>query len=167
MTHHVLRWHNNADPRLRNSGDTIEGHQIRVTQLCVNLAAMMGLAVHDGDLLDKARHHDEAEKVLGDPPGPTKMRFPELAAVHKKLEEIVLLEMGHGPWVLTDQEEAILDLCDKLDAWLWARKIGVIGQEWDDAEARLRRAGWDLGPQAFGWLMGKLRPAVDLKIISV
>jgi hypothetical protein len=40
--------------------------------------------------------------------------------------------MGYN-WTLTDKEQDMLTLCDKLDAWLWARDHGVTGGEWDKA----------------------------------
>jgi 5'-deoxynucleotidase YfbR-like HD superfamily hydrolase len=133
----VLRWHANADRRLRDSGDTIDGHQMRVVSLCVSLAASIGHPLHDSDLPLAAIKHDEAERVLGDMPGPAKYRFPALAAAYAEVEKQVLTEMGYD-WTLTDKEQDMLTLCDKLDAWVWARDHGVTGGEWDCALANLR-----------------------------
>lgn len=133
----VLRWHAHADPRLRNSRDDIDGHQLRVASLCVSLAARIGYQLHDNDLVDAALHHDEAERVLGDMPGPAKDRFPALAAAYAKAELQVLTEMDIN-WTLTLKENDMLTLCDKLDAWQWARDHGVTGGEWDCALAKLR-----------------------------
>jgi len=44
--------------------------------------------------LRAAMHHDEAERVLGDMPGPAKEAFPALAAAYAKAELSVLTEMG-------------------------------------------------------------------------
>lgn len=151
MTHHVYRWHSHPDPRLRDSKDTILGHQRRVAEMCRDLAARIGHPLHDNDLLRAARYHDEAEKVLGDTPGPAKDRFPALAAAYEKAELHVLTEMGHI-WTLTRREADMLDLCDKLDAWQWARGHGVTGGEWDDAEIELRCRAHALGPDAMAWL---------------
>jgi hypothetical protein len=133
----VLRWHAHADRRLRDSGDTIDGHQMRVVSLCVSLAASIGHPLHDSDLPLAAIKHDEAERVLGDMPGPAKDRFPALAAAYAKAELQVLTEMGYN-WTLTRKENDMLTLCDKLDAWIWARDHGVTGGEWDCALANLR-----------------------------
>jgi len=133
----VLRWHAHADHRLRDSGDDIDGHQLRVASLCVSLAARIGYQLHDNDLVDAALHHDEAERVLGDMPGPAKDRFPALAAAYAKAELQVLTEMDIN-WTLTLKENDMLTLCDKLDAWQWARDHGVTGGEWDCALAKLR-----------------------------
>jgi 5'-deoxynucleotidase YfbR-like HD superfamily hydrolase len=132
----VLRWHAHADRRLRDSGDTIDGHQMRVVSLCVSLAASIGHPLHDSDLTLAAIKHDEAERVLGDMPGPAKYRFPALAAAYAEVEKQVLTEMGYD-WTLTDKEQDMLTLCDKLDAWLWARNHGVTGGEWDKALVQL------------------------------
>jgi len=127
MTHTVNRWHCYPDERLRNSGDTIDAHQDRVALLCNQFSTAIGLT---GDrrfwLFFAAGHHDEAEKVLGDMPGPAKERFPALAAAYAKAEREVLAEMGLQ-WTMTEQDAAILHLADKLDGELWARKHGVTG----------------------------------------
>ena len=133
----VLRWHAHADHRLRDSGDDIDGHQLRVASLCVSLAARIGYQLHDNDLVDAALHHDEAERVLGDMPGPAKDRFPALAAAYAKAELQVLTEMDIN-WTLTLKENDMLTLCDKLDAWQWARNHGVTGGEWGKALVQLR-----------------------------
>jgi hypothetical protein len=129
------RWH--AHPQLQDSGDTIDGHQMRVVSLCVSLAAYIGHPLQNSDLPQAALHHDEAERVLGDMPGPAKDRFPALAAAYAKAELQVLTEMGMN-WTLTRKENDMLTLCDKLDAWQWARNHGVTGGEWDCALAKLR-----------------------------
>ena len=74
---------------------------------------------------------------FGDMPGPAKDRFPALAAAYAKAELQVLTEMGYN-WTLTRKENDMLTLCDKLDAWIWARDHGVTGGEWDCALANLR-----------------------------
>lgn len=158
MTHHVYRWHSHADPRLRDSKDTIEGHQIKVTGLCHALAAHLGHHAYEGDLLHAARHHDEAEKVLGDMPGPAKERFPALAEQYAVAEAQVLREMGYD-WRLTEREADILCLCDRLDAWQWATGLGVTGPEWGAARDKLRRRAHAIGPDAVVWLEMQLTRA--------
>jgi 5'-deoxynucleotidase YfbR-like HD superfamily hydrolase len=91
----VLRWHAHADHRLRSSGDDIHGHQCRVAMLCHSLAAYIGHPLHDSDLPHAALRHDEAERVLGDMPGPAKYRFPALADAYAEAEQQVLTEMGY------------------------------------------------------------------------
>lgn len=125
MTNTVNRWHCHPDERLRNSGDTIDAHQFRVSVICAKFA--ISLKFPDSrreELFFAARVHDEAEKVLGDMPGPAKERFPALAAAYDEAEKAVLAEMGFS-WSLTSQEAEILHLADKLDADIWARNHGV------------------------------------------
>lgn len=144
-----LRWHSHPHPLLRNSGDTVDGHQSRVVTMCISLAAHIGHPLHDSDMIHAALHHDDAERVLGDMPGPAKDHFPALRAAYVMAEKIVLAEMGLT-WNLTRKESAMLDLCDKLDAWLWARKCGVTGTEWDRALVSLHFMAKDL--DATDWL---------------
>ena len=134
ITSTVNRWHANADPRLRDSLDTIDAHQQRVATLCHSLAAHMGHPLTESDLLLAARNHDEAERVLGDMPAPAKARFPELAEAYAIAEREVLRGMGLD-WTITAKEEQMLHLCDKLDAYIFAVSRGVTGQEWDEARA--------------------------------
>ena len=137
MTHTVNRWHCHPDPRLRNSGDTIDRHQQAVWQLCYDFAHMLKLPDDRRvELLFAARHHDEAERIVGDLPGPAKARFPALAAAYEKAELEVLNDMGLN-WSLTRQEADMLHLADKLEAELWARRHGVTGSHDCDKLAAL------------------------------
>ena len=151
MTATVNRWHSHPCPRLRGSGDTVAAHQRRVTELCRDLAAYIGHSLHDSDLLYAAANHDAAEAVLGDMPAPAKDRFPALAAAYAKAELQVLTEMGLN-WNLTRREADMLHICDKLDAYTWARKCGVTGGEWDRALVRLWKLAHGIGPDAAEWL---------------
>lgn len=150
------RWHSNANIDLRDSLDTIAAHQARVSDLCHSLAARMGHDLTRSDLLHAALHHDAAEAVLGDMPGPAKDRFPALAAAYAKAELSVLVEMGLT-WNLTRREQDMLDLCDKLDAYCWARRHGATGDEWDAARGKLHWRAHTLGPAAVAWLEGALQ----------
>ena len=155
----VNRWHSNPDPRLRNSGDTIDAHQRRVTDMCQSAAAWLRLPLIGSDLLRAALHHDEAERVLGDMPGPVKEAFPALTAAYAKAELSVLTDMGYT-WTLTWQEAAILHLCDKLDAYEWAVRCDAADtDEWRDALDNRREEARALGMGE--WLEMRLtRPAV-------
>ena len=130
------RWHANASPQLRDSFDTIDAHQRRVCGLCGSLAAFMGHPLTDSELMHAALHHDEAERVLGDMPAPAKARFPMLAEQYEIAERQILAEMDLS-WTLTPKESQMLHLCDKLDAYTWARKHGAHGPEWDASHVML------------------------------
>ena len=151
MSHTVNRWHCHPDPRLRNSGDTILNHQARVAALCDRFAVALGFDEDRARELDFAAwHHDEAEKIVGDIPGPAKDRFPALAAAYAKAELEVFNDMGLN-WSLTRQEADILHLADKLDGELWARKHGVMGaHDADKLQALADRLG--LGGMVRGML---------------
>jgi 5'-deoxynucleotidase YfbR-like HD superfamily hydrolase len=152
MTADVNRWHSNPDPRLRKSGDTINAHQVRVANLCSDLCKAMGI-VPSYDMMLAARNHDEAERVLGDIPGPAKQRFPALAAAYAKAELEVMTNMGLQ-WSLSRQEADILDLCDKLDALIWAVRIQGFTQEWCAAELHLRAKAKQIDAEV--WLSEKI-----------
>jgi len=147
----VNRWHSHPNAALRNSGDDIDAHQARVCDLCQSLAARIGLSLVGSDLPKAALHHDEAERVLGDMPGPAKERFPALAAAYAKAELQILTERGLT-WNLSRIEADILHICDRLDAIRWAADHGVTGGEWDDAIAAVQRRAWRLGPDAVAWV---------------
>lgn len=130
------RWHTQSNIALRDSLDTVAAHQVRVAGLCHRLAAHMGYPLTDSDLLHAALHHDEAERVLGDMPSPAKARFAALADAYAAAESAILADMGLS-WTLTPKEEQMLHLCDKLDAYTWARRHGAQGPEWDGARTAI------------------------------
>lgn len=144
----VLRWHANADDRLRNSGDTVKMHEIRVASLCMRLCAFLGMPLHASDLPRAALNHDEAESIVGDIPGPAKRRFPDLKEAYERAEAEVLAEMGIAPFNLNPDEAAVLKICDRLDAILWAMEHGVWGPDWEDDLHDLRNFALRFRPQA-------------------
>jgi len=152
-----LRWHSNPCPRLRGSGDTVLQHQRRVAELCRDLAAFIRHPLHDSDLIEAALNHDAAEVFLGDMPAPAKARFPALAAAYADAEYDVLREMGFD-WALTIREDHMLQLCDKLDAYVWARRHGASGPAWDASLARIRKLAHGIDPLAAEWLRIQLDP---------
>jgi len=120
-------------------------HQKRVCDMCHSAAAWLRLPLVGSDLLRAALHHDEAERFLGDTPGPAKERFPYLAAMLADAERRVLRDMGHN-WTLTEQEWDILHLCDKLDAYEWAVRCNAADtDEWQAALTRRRKEAYALG----------------------
>jgi 5'-deoxynucleotidase YfbR-like HD superfamily hydrolase len=140
----VLRFHASQDARLRGYGDNISMHQMRVHLWCEQICNSLGVDLSP-DLHKAALNHDQAERVLGDTPGPAKERFPALAAAYAKAELQVLTEMGLT-WNLTRQEADILQLADKADAWLIACRVGAADDpEWVEAFAKLERMADKLG----------------------
>ena len=152
----VNRWHSHPDPRLRNSGDTILQHQKRVDRYCFDLAQWLEFTKNlplsrATNFYDAAAHHDEAERVIGDLPYSARSRFPDLAEAYDKAHAKVMAEMGFD-FDLTPQEQAMIDLCDRLDAYCWAYQHGC-GQdpEWRDAREKLVSMAGDIGAES--WLV--------------
>lgn len=150
-----LRWHPHPNPALRLSGDTVRLHSERVVALCQELAARIGHPLHSSDLPRAALHHDDCETITGDWPATLMQQYPWVRLVKIILEWQIGLRLGLR-WRLSRHERRMLDLCDKLDARLWARRCGVNGGEWDEAETRLRRMAWRLGPDAVTWVDERL-----------
>lgn len=133
--------------------DTIDAHQRRVATLCCSLADFIDHPFAKSDLRHAAMHHDEAERILGDMPAPAKAMFPELAKAYAKAEAEVLAGMGFE-WNLTTKETKMLQLCDKLDAYTWARKHGARGPEWGDARTAIMAMAEELS--AFEWVVTEM-----------
>jgi 5'-deoxynucleotidase YfbR-like HD superfamily hydrolase len=149
----VNRWHAFPDPRLRNSGDTIERHQHAVAELCHSLAAFIRHPVHDSDLIQAALWHDEAERILGDMPRSAKRAYPEMARLYAQAERQILSEMGK----LIDLpifEEKILRLCDVAESWQWAYIHGVM---LDDDKRECFRMAFKISSDAAAWWEGFVR----------
>lgn len=110
----VKRWHCSPSHGLRESGDTTGWHSQRVALLILMLHPLPS-----SHLLACALTHDTAEIVTGDIPAPVKVGslHDEVSAV----ETVVCNRMGLP--VLSKHADALwLMLCDKLDAYLWARE---------------------------------------------
>jgi hypothetical protein len=125
---------------------------VRVCDLCLSLAACIGWPLHGSDLPRAALHHDEAERVVGDIPGPAKVRFPELAFAYAKAERVIMAERGIAQFDLTIEESRILSICDALDAVQWAMKCGADGPLFDADRAAIRKNAMALGPLAMEWV---------------
>lgn len=109
----VTRWHANTDDRLRMSWDTIGNHQARCLQYLDKLHPTA-----PERLRQIVRHHDEAERIVGDMPYPAKQAFPALAAAYQAAEAQIMAQMGH-PVPETHEERMWLKLVDRLDAQVW------------------------------------------------
>lgn len=135
----VNRWHCHPDERLRNSGDNIDMHQMRVALLCNTFAIELGLPDDRRRVLEfVALNHDEPERIMGDWPGPLLAMFPWLRPVKWLLERLIFRRMGIKMPRLSRKEAAILHLADKLDGELWARRHGVTGAH--DADKLMKQA---------------------------
>ena len=148
----VLRWHNNSDPRLRNSRDCIDGHQRRVAVLVHELCALIGHPLHDSDLVRWALVHDEAERITGDVPGPAKRRWPKLAAALEDAEREARRDLGIAEPNLSAREQRIFKLCDALDAFLWAHACQATHTiDWQAEMVRLQAMAAGIDARAVEW----------------
>ena len=150
--HDVARWHCHPNPILRNSGDTINRHQRQVIMLSVSLSAALDHPVHDGRLIKYCAMHDEPEKMFGDWPGPI-CKDPRVAALKAALEAEYWAGQAIPLPAITGFEYQIFDLCDKLEAVIWAKGLGVnMPHDLAACQAKARA----LGPDAVAWLEGQL-----------
>lgn len=127
----VNRWHIHDSPALRNSGDTNWAHSGRVAQL-------VHLFGGTSEEILIALFHDAPEKETGD-----KKAGSKTAADYEREAE-VSREMG-----LDFQKTPLVHMCDKLDAYLWARMHGS-GRSipWMGSLERLMVMARDLGKSA-------------------
>ncbi|NBW16169.1 MAG: hypothetical protein EBR82_50120 [Caulobacteraceae bacterium] len=104
----VRRWH--ANPDMADCVQTIADHQGR----CVQLLALLHPAP-SADLLIMAAFHDQAERWVGDLPGPFKRAHRAVAEAHAAIEARILRSILHIQISQTDQQW--LGLVDRLEAY--------------------------------------------------
>lgn len=110
----VRRWHRNPD--LADTNDPIGGHSARVALLLLNYWPMSSVFA-----ITHALTHDLGEAYAGDVPGNIKRQHPELAGALEEVEALGAKMMGVADPNCTAREMAQVNLCDKLDAYLWMR----------------------------------------------
>jgi len=106
------RWHSNPD--LCDTVDPDSGHQCRVALLVLTLWPSAGR-----ELIVAAITHDQGEAGPGDMSLGTKTANPELRAMVAELEAAEIEAQGLPDLALTEEERAMLKLCDRLDSYLW------------------------------------------------
>jgi len=159
MTADINRFHCHPNPALRNSGDTVNKHHVRVHAMGLSLCAHIGHSLVGSDLPTAMLHHDDPEKIMGDWPAPLMTRYPWMKPVKWVLEWFIKRDMGLR-WSLTRKEKAILHFLDKLDCQIWARHCKAAGShEWAMAEARLWAMAHKLGARV--WLQERLDRGVE------
>ena len=109
----TARWHTNA--RFSATGDRNDGHTTRMMLLMLQLDPDVSPAAHRYALL-----HDLGESQVCDMNAEAKRENPELAGILWGLEVKAINAMGFKLPEVTDDEKVLIDLCDKLDAYLWA-----------------------------------------------
>lgn len=110
----VRRWHRNPD--LADTNDPIGGHSARVALLLLNYWPLSSVFA-----ITHALTHDLGEAYAGDVPGNIKRQHPELAGALEEVEALGAKMMGVAYPNCTAREMAQVNLCDKLDAYLWMR----------------------------------------------
>ena len=108
------RWH--THPNLSVTADRTDGHSARVAILVLLMKPDASAA-----LLRTAITHDLGEAVAGgDVSYPFKQAFPDINQKLEQMEALALAGMGLTLPDLTEEETRIFNLCDRLDAYLWA-----------------------------------------------
>ena len=147
----VRRWHSNAD--MADTVETVDGHQARVARLVLALSPLASR-----NLLRAALTHDDGEHASGDVSGPIKRQHPALADELRHIEDVARQSIWGSDATLTAHEQLLLDVCDKLDAYLWVRHHRpehLSGHGWPEARQRLQADAIALGLTAeIGRLLG-------------
>lgn len=138
---HVNRYHGNDNHSLRNSQDTNHQHSARVGLLLWHLWRDV-----PRDVLLYALMHDLAEKRTGDMSGEVKRENPLMAELLRQIERQTHDRIGtpviDGVWAER------VDLCDKLDAVLWAGSIDpalMHRHDWQNMIDRVVNRAYELG----------------------
>ena len=104
------------NPEMAWTGQTLGHHQWGVTVLLLRLFGdKVNLAV-----VWEALHHDTGEMGSCDASYPAKQRHPAMAAAIREAETVERVEMGVCEAVLTENETAMVKLCDRLESYLYA-----------------------------------------------
>ena len=127
---HVERWHTNPEITVR---DPLNSHSGRVAVLMLNLWPDI-----PADAIKAALLHDLGEGMVGDVPASTKTAFTDLARELKVAEKAALEHMGIS-YSISHEWHSRLDLCDKLDAILFAALHRPDLMRRDDWRGSIRR----------------------------
>jgi len=124
----VNRWHQQDNPVLRNSNDTNWAHTGRVAQLVFAFGG-------SSEEILTALFHDICEKKTGDKCDGSKDVNDYVA------ENKVAADMG-----MYYPKTPLVHLCDKLDAYLWARLHGSgLSDDWQMSLLKIDKMAFDLG----------------------
>lgn len=133
-----------SNPEMAHLGQTNRHHQWGVTVLLFALFGdRIGMAV-----VWEALHHDTGEMGAADVSYLAKRRHPDLAAAVASAEANERIDMGVPEAALTDDETAMLKLCDRLESYLFARVRTpwvLAGDGWPELRAWCIGEAWALG----------------------
>lgn len=109
------RWHTNAD--LAHTVDPVAAHGARVAVLAMLIDPNLS-----GGAIRVAVLHDWGEYRVGDFPAPFKWDNPDIAEILAAKEADAIEAMGLSLPQLSDDEAALIKMCDMLDSWLWCKQ---------------------------------------------
>lgn len=110
----VRRWH--ANPALAHTEDPVGAHSARVAIMLLYLDPKISRTA-----LIYALQHDLAELITGDVPHPIKARDPEFNAALSRADRDTNISMGIATDDLSHKELSLIQICDKVDGYLWMK----------------------------------------------
>lgn len=141
----VTRWHQNPD--LNHTTDYTCGHSARVQLLILCLTQYPS-----AELMRAALLHDLGEYFTGDIARPTKTKYPTFSAELAEMEQQAVIDnLGFEIPALSEFEQKLLNLADKLDAYLWALHhnpaVAIIAEDWKASRNILYTLAEGCGPK--------------------
>ncbi|MEM8773851.1 MAG: hypothetical protein AAGF53_02395 [Pseudomonadota bacterium] len=132
QTGRIRRWHNQVN--LSHTNDFLDGHYGRVARMMIMLKPDVS-----AEALRYALIHDDGERMSGDTPYPAKRKYPELALVSRDVENQERCRVWGPDPQLTEDELDLIEICDRLDSWLWALAHGSgRSKPWQDMLRKIR-----------------------------
>ena len=139
------RWH--RDAFLAETHDPISAHSGRVALLALMLFPTRH-ALHRAAIL-----HDMGEAAVGDVSWQVKRDHPDLREALERIEREAVRALGLPDVDLDAHERDMLELCDRLDAYLWARHHKpeqMADDHWITSRDELRAMAWRCN---VGWIL--------------
>lgn len=137
----VRRWH--SDPDLCHTVDPNGGHSARVALLMLHFFPDLNRGALIGALC-----HDLGEIRTGDMASPAKKQFSTIADQMRRYQADEVRWQGFPNLHLTETQKEQIELCDKLDAYLWAEKHDrtlMAREDWRACRAKIITKAWALG----------------------
>lgn len=134
-----------SSPELATFGQTNGHHQWGVAVLMFSL---FGDRIDNMAVVWEALHHDTGEMGACDVSYPARQKYPALAQAASAAEFEERMYLGVPEAQLTEDETAMLRLCDRLESILFAsvRAPWVLqGDGWPEMVSQIKGAAWALG----------------------
>lgn len=116
----VIRFH--CWPTIRKQ--TVAEHSWQVMRVYTEIFGVPPVEVWEWILW-----HDVLEFALGDPPWPTKIKFPQLGSAYADAETTVSREIGLSWPVITETQRKTIKLCDNLECWEFGKQEVSMGNK--------------------------------------